>query len=163
MMVFISKVNNYMFRPKAAIFRLSQLNFAQRVSYICLYMSTRNGDDTPQNAGKNQPTRRSILDDTDLQHCCKNIKCRIVWQLATLFSIPLFNVITFIHFYPTCFGPRAVNTVARWFQRKILDTLGNNCLAKEKNAHYVGSSLTTTRNTLYAPHSTVRAFINFNF
>ena len=33
MMVF--KVNNYMFRPKAAIFRLSQLQFcSKRVSYI---------------------------------------------------------------------------------------------------------------------------------
>ena len=37
MMVFVSKVNNYMFRPKAAIFRLSQLQFAQRVSYITIY------------------------------------------------------------------------------------------------------------------------------
>jgi len=27
MMVFISKLNNYMFRPKAAIFMLSQLQF----------------------------------------------------------------------------------------------------------------------------------------
>ena len=36
MMVFISKVNNYVFRPKAAIFRLSQLQFC---SYRVIYMS----------------------------------------------------------------------------------------------------------------------------
>jgi len=72
-----------------------------------------------------------------------------------LFSIPLFNVITLIDFYPTCFGPRVINGVARWFQQKILDTLGNNCLAKEKDTHDVGSSLTTTCYTLYFPHSTV--------
>ena len=30
MMVFIIKVNNYMFRPKAAIFRLSQLQFCSK-------------------------------------------------------------------------------------------------------------------------------------
>ena len=36
MMVFISKVNNYMFRPKAAIFRLSQLQF---YSKIVIYVS----------------------------------------------------------------------------------------------------------------------------
>ena len=39
MVVFISKVNNYMFRPKAAIFRLPQLQFAQKVSYIYVYTS----------------------------------------------------------------------------------------------------------------------------
>ena len=38
MVVFIGKVNNYMFRPKAAIFRLSQLQFCSKgVIYICLY------------------------------------------------------------------------------------------------------------------------------
>jgi len=37
MMVFISKVNNYMFRPKAAIFIYHNYNFAQRVS--CIYMT----------------------------------------------------------------------------------------------------------------------------
>jgi hypothetical protein len=36
MMVFISKVNNYMFRPKAAIFILSQLQFC---SNSAMYMS----------------------------------------------------------------------------------------------------------------------------
>jgi len=37
MMVFISKVNNYMFRPKAAIFRLLQLQFCSKsVMYISL-------------------------------------------------------------------------------------------------------------------------------
>jgi len=30
MVVFIGKVNNYMFRPKAAIFRLSQLQFCSK-------------------------------------------------------------------------------------------------------------------------------------
>jgi len=35
MMVFINKVNNYMFRPKAAIFRSSQLQFCSKsVIYI---------------------------------------------------------------------------------------------------------------------------------
>ena len=39
MMVFISKVNNYMFRPKAAIFRLSQLQFCSNtVIYIYIYI-----------------------------------------------------------------------------------------------------------------------------
>ena len=50
-MVFISKVNNYMFRPKAAIFRLPQLQFCSKsviymsvlhsdveISYIYIYM-----------------------------------------------------------------------------------------------------------------------------
>jgi len=36
MMVFISKVNNYMFRPKAAIFRLLQLQFCSK---SVIYMS----------------------------------------------------------------------------------------------------------------------------
>jgi len=36
MMVFINKVNNYMFRPKAAIFRLSQLQFSSK---SVIYMS----------------------------------------------------------------------------------------------------------------------------
>ena len=36
-MVFISKVNNYMFRPKTAIFRLSQLQFCSK-SVIYIYM-----------------------------------------------------------------------------------------------------------------------------
>jgi len=38
MMVFISKVNNYMFRPKAAIFSYHDYNFVQRVSYIYIYV-----------------------------------------------------------------------------------------------------------------------------
>ena len=39
MMVFISKVNNYMFRPKAAIFKLSQLQFCSKsVIYIYIYI-----------------------------------------------------------------------------------------------------------------------------
>ena len=39
-MVFISKVNNYMFRPKAAIFRLSQLQFcSESVIYIYVYIA----------------------------------------------------------------------------------------------------------------------------
>jgi len=39
MMVLISEVNNYMFRPKAAIFRLSQLQFCPKsVSYIYIYI-----------------------------------------------------------------------------------------------------------------------------
>jgi hypothetical protein len=42
--------------------------------------------------------------------------------------------------------------MADGFNKKILDTLGNNWLAKEKNTHDVGSSLTTTHYTLYAPH-----------
>ena len=37
-MVFISKVNNYMFRPKATIFRLSQLQFCSK-SVIYIHMS----------------------------------------------------------------------------------------------------------------------------
>jgi len=45
-MVFISKVNNYMFRPKAAIFRLSQLQFCSKSviymsilhSNVCIYI-----------------------------------------------------------------------------------------------------------------------------
>ena len=41
MMVFISKVNNCMFRPKAAIFRLSQLQFC---SNSVIYMSILHGD-----------------------------------------------------------------------------------------------------------------------
>jgi len=36
MMVLISKVNNYMFRPKPAIFRLSQLQFCSK---SVIYMS----------------------------------------------------------------------------------------------------------------------------
>jgi len=36
MMVFVSKVNNYMFLPKAAIFRLSQLQFCSK---SVIYMS----------------------------------------------------------------------------------------------------------------------------
>ena len=44
-MVFISKVNNYMFRPKAAIFRVSQLEFySTGVIYIYIYMSILHGD-----------------------------------------------------------------------------------------------------------------------
>ena len=38
MIVFISKVNNYMFRPKAEIFRLSQLQFCSK-SVISLPIS----------------------------------------------------------------------------------------------------------------------------
>ena len=41
MMVFISKVNNYMFRPKAAIFRLSQLQFCSK---SVIYMSVLHSD-----------------------------------------------------------------------------------------------------------------------
>jgi len=37
MKVFISTVNNYMFRPKAAIFRLSQLQFCSK-SLVCIYI-----------------------------------------------------------------------------------------------------------------------------
>jgi len=38
MMVFIGKVNNYMFRPKVATFRLSQLQFCSKsVIYIYIY------------------------------------------------------------------------------------------------------------------------------
>ena len=37
-MVFIGKMNNYMFRPKAAIFRLSQLQFLSK-SVIYMYIS----------------------------------------------------------------------------------------------------------------------------
>jgi len=40
-MVFISQVNNYMFRPKAAIFRLSQLPFCSK---SVIYMSTLHTD-----------------------------------------------------------------------------------------------------------------------
>ena len=40
-MVFISKVNNYMFRPKAAILRLSQLQFCSK---IVIYMSILHSD-----------------------------------------------------------------------------------------------------------------------
>ena len=40
-MVFISKVNNYMFRPKAAIFRLSQLQFCSK---SVIYMSILHSD-----------------------------------------------------------------------------------------------------------------------
>jgi len=37
MMVFISKVNNYMFLPKTAIFRLSQLQFCSNsVTYMSI-------------------------------------------------------------------------------------------------------------------------------
>jgi len=36
MVVFIGKVNNYMFRPKVAIFRLSQLQFCSK---SVIYMS----------------------------------------------------------------------------------------------------------------------------
>ena len=43
MMVFISKVNNYMFRPKAAIFRVSQLEFYSK-GVIYIYMSILHGD-----------------------------------------------------------------------------------------------------------------------
>jgi len=39
MMVFINKVMNYMFRHKAAIFRLSQLQFCSKsVIYIHIYV-----------------------------------------------------------------------------------------------------------------------------
>jgi len=38
MMVFISKVNNYMFQPKVAIFRLSQLQYCSK-SVIYMSMS----------------------------------------------------------------------------------------------------------------------------
>ena len=37
MMVFISKVNNYMFQPKVAIFRLSQLQFCSEC-HIYVYI-----------------------------------------------------------------------------------------------------------------------------
>ena len=43
MMVFINKVNNYMFRPKAAIFRLSQLQFCSK-SFIYMSISLSNID-----------------------------------------------------------------------------------------------------------------------
>ena len=42
-MVYISKVNNYMFRPKAAIFRLSQLQFCSKT---VIYMSILHSDMT---------------------------------------------------------------------------------------------------------------------
>jgi len=46
MMVFISKVNNYMFRPKAAIFRLSQLQFCSKnVIYIYIFFLSRDQSD----------------------------------------------------------------------------------------------------------------------
>jgi len=38
MMVFISKVNNYMYRPKEVIFRLSQLQFCSK-SVICHHLA----------------------------------------------------------------------------------------------------------------------------
>jgi len=41
MMVLISKVNNLMFRPKAAIFRLSQLQFCSK---SVIYVSILHGD-----------------------------------------------------------------------------------------------------------------------
>jgi len=40
MMVFISKVNNYMFRPKAAIFRLSQVQFCLKSVIYMIQTST---------------------------------------------------------------------------------------------------------------------------
>ena len=41
-MVFIGKVDNHMFRPKAAIFRLSQLQFCSKsIIYIYIYASLR--------------------------------------------------------------------------------------------------------------------------
>ena len=43
MMVFIGKVNNYMFRPKAAIFRLSQLQFClESVIYMTFFEQNDN-------------------------------------------------------------------------------------------------------------------------
>jgi len=46
-MVFISKVNNYMFRPEAAILRLSQLQFySKSVIYMSEY--TKLNDATRQ-------------------------------------------------------------------------------------------------------------------
>jgi len=41
MVVFIGKVNNYMFRPKAAIFSLSQLQFCSK---SVIYMSILHSD-----------------------------------------------------------------------------------------------------------------------
>jgi len=41
MMVFIGKVNNYMFRPKAAIYRLLQLQFCPK---SVIYMSILHND-----------------------------------------------------------------------------------------------------------------------
>jgi len=41
MVVFISKVNNYMFRPKATIFRLSQFQFCSK---SVIYMSILHSD-----------------------------------------------------------------------------------------------------------------------
>ena len=41
MMVFISKVNDYMFRPKVAILRLSQLQFCSK---SVIYMSILHSD-----------------------------------------------------------------------------------------------------------------------
>jgi len=46
MMLFISKVNNYMFRPKAAIFRLSQLQFCSK---SVIYMSILHSDEISPN------------------------------------------------------------------------------------------------------------------
>ena len=43
MMVFISKVNNYMFRPKAAIFGLSEIKFCSK-SLIYIYLSIFHSD-----------------------------------------------------------------------------------------------------------------------
>jgi hypothetical protein len=46
MVVFIGKVNNYMLRPKAAIFRLSQLPFCSKsVIYIYIFSLSRDQSD----------------------------------------------------------------------------------------------------------------------
>ena len=38
MLMFIGKVNNYMFRPKVVIFRLSQLQFRSKNVFLYIYI-----------------------------------------------------------------------------------------------------------------------------
>jgi hypothetical protein len=52
MMVFIGKTNNYMFRPKAAIFRLSQLQFST-LSHTCSLSHTKPNAPKPRTSRHN--------------------------------------------------------------------------------------------------------------
>ena len=100
MMVFISKVNNYMSRPKAAIFRLSQLQFfsksviytsilhsdvAQQCLYLCLCCILMLNSDVEISLC-NIDIYMTLFE----QNCnCDNLKMATLGRNMQLFTLPI--------------------------------------------------------------------------
>ena len=87
MMVFISKVNNYMFRPKAAIFRLSQLQFCSK---SIIYMSILHSDIEISTSLCNIDIYMTIFE----QNCnCDNLKMAALGRNMQLFTFLINTII----------------------------------------------------------------------